>query len=89
MTRRASSIKSVSSVAVRDFLTSVRLILNLWAPGAFTFDAPCALSRRESSSSGVTNDSEICQPTRNEGWFEYFSRRIICSVFSTKKPFTK
>ena len=60
----ASSINDVSSFVERDFLESVRLILNLCAPGAFTLDVPWALSKRLGSSSGEIIFSDISKPIR-------------------------
>ena len=63
----------LSSVAVNVFLASVKVILNLWAPGAFTFDVPCALSFRVVSSLGVTKLSVTDKPILYEGEFVYLS----------------
>ena len=51
------SKKLESSVDDKVFFVNVNWILNLWAPGAFTFELPVALSFKEESSFGVTNDS--------------------------------
>ena len=57
------SKKLESSVDDKVFLANVNSILNLWAPGAFEFDTPCALSFRDVSSPGVTKDSVTDKPT--------------------------
>ena len=46
-------MKFSSSVADKVFFDNVNAILNLWAPGALTFDEPVALSFSEESSLGV------------------------------------
>ena len=59
----AISKKLLSSVAVNVFLANANAILNLWAPGAFTFDVPVALSFKLVSSFEVVNDSVTLKPT--------------------------
>ena len=44
----------MSSVDDKDNLASVSVILNLWAPVAFAFDEPVALSNKDVSSVEVT-----------------------------------
>ena len=58
------SIKLPSAVDVKDNLASVSVILNLWAPVAFAFDEPVALSNKVVSSVEVINVSVIVKPTR-------------------------
>ena len=58
-----NSTKFASSVAPIAFLVKVKSILNLWAPGAFVFETPCALSFKVLSSVGVTKDSVTNRPT--------------------------
>ena len=58
-----NSTKFASSTAVNVFFVSVNWILNLWAPGAFKFDVPVALSFKVVSSFGVVNDSVTNKPT--------------------------
>ena len=58
------SIKKVQSIEVKESLASVNSILNLWAPVAFAFDEPVALSNRDESSVDVTKVSDIVSPTR-------------------------
>ena len=76
-------------MAVKLFFASVNAILNLCAPGAFTFDVPCALSFNDVSPSGVTKLSVVVNPTLNVGVFEYASSIKVSSLFFTKKPFMK
>jgi len=71
---------------VRVFFVSVNAILNLWAPGAFWFDVPCALSFRLPSSFGVTKDSVTNRPTLYDGVLVYLSKIKVCSATSTWKP---
>ena len=84
-----NSTKFSSSVSVASFLINVNAVLNLWAPGAFTFDEPAALSFNELSSDGVTKLSVTLKPTLYVGVFEYGSSIKVCSVFATKKPLIK
>ena len=58
----AISIKFESSVELKVFLASAKVIFNLWAPGAFTFEEPWALSFNELSSPGVVNASVTDKP---------------------------
>ena len=58
----AISIKFESSVDDKVFFASAKVILNLWAPGAFTFEEPWALSLRELSSPGVVKASVTDKP---------------------------
>ena len=58
------SIKLPSAVDVKDNLASVSVILNLWAPVAFAFDEPVALSNRDVSSVEVTKVSATVNPIR-------------------------
>ena len=51
------------------------------------FEVPCALSFKDKSSFGVTNDSETTKPTLYDGVFVYLSNIIVCSATSTWKPF--
>jgi len=62
-----NSTKFSSSVALVVFFASVKAILNLCAPGAFTFDEPVALSFIVLSSDGVTKLSVIVKPTLYDG----------------------
>ena len=55
-------MKFESSIEVKANLESVKAILNLWAPGAFAFDEPAALSFKLESSLGVTKDSVTVKP---------------------------
>ena len=57
------STKLASAVDVNDNLASVNVILNLWAPVAFTFDEPVALSNRVVSSVDVIKDYVTVKPT--------------------------
>ena len=57
------SIKLPSAVDVNDNLASVNVILNLWAPVAFAFDEPVALSNRLVSSVDVIKFSVTVKPT--------------------------
>ena len=68
-------------------LVNVKLILNLWAPGAFAFEEPWALSTRDGSSLGVTKLSVIDRPILYDGLAEYLSNTIVCCNTSTAKPF--
>ena len=58
-----NSTKFESSVAPIDFLVNVKSILNLWAPGAFVFETPWALSFKVVSCVGVIKDSVTNNPT--------------------------
>ena len=82
----ASSTKLESAVEVSDNFAKVKSILNLWAPAAFSFDEPVALSSKDVSSVDVTNVSETVKPTRKLGFCAYFSNTKVCFVTSTKKP---
>ena len=62
-----SSIKSAELGSEVAFLTNVRLILNLSAPGAEKFVLPTALSYRDASSSAVIILSSTFKPTLYEG----------------------
>ena len=53
-----------SAVDVSDNFVSVNVILNLWAPEAFSFDDPVALSNKLVSSVDVVKVSLIVKPTR-------------------------
>ena len=57
-----NSKKLESSVDDKVFFANVKSILNLWAPGALTLELPVALSFKDESSFGVTNDSVIVKP---------------------------
>ena len=57
-------MKLASAVDVKDNLASVSVILNLWAPVAFAFDEPVALSNRDVSSVEVTKVSATVNPIR-------------------------
>ena len=59
---------------------------NLWAPFAFSFDVPVALSKSVVSVSGVTNDSVIDNPTRYDGEKPYLSKTILCALTFTNWP---
>ena len=59
-----SSTKLASAVEVTSNFAKVKSILNLWAPVAFAFDDPVALSSKDVSSVEVTNVSTIVKPTR-------------------------
>ena len=58
-----NSIKLSSSIEVKASLVKVKSILNLWAPGAFAFEEPAALSTSEVSWLGVTKLSVTFRPT--------------------------
>ena len=55
-------MKFESSVELNVFFESAKVIFNLWAPGAFTFEEPWALSLRELSSPGVVKASVTDKP---------------------------
>ena len=76
----------MSSVAANAFLVSDNATLNLWAPGAFVFDTPWALSFRLGSSLGVINDSVTDKPILYDGVFVYLSRIKVESSTSIKNP---
>ena len=59
-----NSTKLASAVDVKDNLVRVSVILNLWAPEAFSFDEPVALSNKLVSSVDVVKVSLIVKPTR-------------------------
>ena len=59
-----NSTKLESAVEDKSNFASVKSILNLWAPVAFAFDEPVALSNKVVSSVEVINVSEIVKPTR-------------------------
>ena len=59
-----SSIKFSSSVEPKGNFARVKSTLSLWAPFAFTFVEPAALSKRVVSDSGVTRVSVTVKPTR-------------------------
>ena len=82
-----SSTKLESAVEDKDNFAKVKSILNLWAPAAFSFDEPVALSNKLESSVDVTKVSVIVRPILKLGVFEYFSNTKVCAVTSTKKPF--
>ena len=82
-----NSKKLESSVDDKVFLANVKSILNLWAPGALTFELPVALSFRVASSLEVTNDSVIVKPILYDGEFVYLSNTKVSSSHCTKKPF--
>ena len=64
----------------------VRVIFNLWAPGAFSFEEPAALSFKVLSSLGVLRVSVTLSPILYEGLSAYFSNIKVCAVFCTKNP---
>ena len=74
-------------MAVNDFLANVKVILNLWAPGAFTFEVPWALSFKDVSSFGVTKDSVTLKPILYDGVFVYLSNTNVELSTFTWKPF--
>ena len=76
----------MSSVDVNDSLASVNVILNLWAPVAFTFVEPVALSSKDVSSVEVTKVSVTDRPTLKSGVFVYLSYIKLCDSTSTKYP---
>ena len=57
------STKFESAVDVKVNFASVNVILNLWAPVAFIFDEPVALSNKLESSVDVTKVSLTVKPT--------------------------
>ena len=59
-----NSTKLASAVDDKESFAKVKSILNLWAPVAFAFDEPVALSNKVVSSVEVTNVSVIVSPTR-------------------------
>ena len=59
----SNSIKLSSSEEPNGSLSRVKSILSLWAPFAFTFVEPAALSKRVVSASGVTSVSVTVKPT--------------------------
>ena len=65
----------------------VKSILNLWAPVAFAFEEPVALSNKLVSSVEVTKVSVIVSPTLYDGSFVYLSNTKLCLSTLTKKPF--
>ena len=67
----SNSIKSAELGAVISFLTNVKLILNLSAPGAEKFVLPIALSYKLASSSAVTILSSTLRPTLYDGLVSY------------------
>ena len=83
-----SSIKSAELGSVVAFLTNVRLILNLSAPGAEKFVLPIALSYRDASSSAVMIFSSTFKPTLYDGLVPYWSKIRVCSFTGTKYPLT-
>ena len=70
-------MKLASAVESGANFAKVKSILNLWAPVAFSFDDPWALSNKLVSSVDVTKVSVIVSPTRKDGSLLYFSN-IIC-----------
>ena len=58
-----SSTKLESAVEDKDSFAKVKSILNLWAPVAFSFEEPWALSNKLESSVEVTKLSVIVKPT--------------------------
>ena len=82
----AISKKLLSSVADSVFLVNANEILNLWAPGAFVFDTPWALSFKSLSSLGVINDSDTFKPILYDGVFVYLSNIKVESSIWTKNP---
>ena len=58
------SIKLESSVESSPTFARVKVIFSLWAPVAFTFDEPVALSNKDVSSVEVIKLSLIVNPTR-------------------------
>ena len=81
-----SSTKFWSAVEPNVNLESVKVMFNLWAPFAFSFDEPVALSKSEVSDSGVIKFSVIVKPTLYDGVFEYLSKISLCDVLLTKCP---
>ena len=77
----------MSSVADNVFLANDKAILNLWAPGAFTFEVPAALSFKVVSSFGVTKDSVTLKPILYDGVFVYLSNTKVELSTLTWKPF--
>ena len=67
----SNSIKSAELGAETTFLTNVKLILNLSAPGAEKFVLPMALSYNVASSSAVTILSSTFKPTLYDGSTPY------------------
>ena len=67
----SNSIKSAELGAASIFLTNVRLILNLSAPGAEKFVLPIALSYKLASSSAVIILSSTFKPTLYDGSVPY------------------
>ena len=55
-------MKLVESVAVKDFFARVKVILSLFAPGAFSFVEPIALSNRDVSVVESTKVSATSRP---------------------------
>ena len=62
---------------------------NLWAPFAFSFEEPVALSKSCESDSGVTRVSFTERPILYDGVFVYLSRIILCFATLTKVPLIK
>jgi hypothetical protein len=77
---------STSCTPVIALATNVSSTFNLFAPGAFSFEEPEALSNSEVSSVDDKELSVTCNPILYVGVFEYLSNRIVCSSHRTKKP---
>ena len=77
----------MSSVDDKVFFVSVKVIFNLWAPGALTLEVPWALSFKLASSPGVVNASFTDKPTLYDGVFVYLSNSNEAASIFTKKPF--
>ena len=57
-----NSTKLASAVDDNESFAKVKSILNLWAPVAFSFEEPWALSSKLESSVEVTKVSDIVRP---------------------------
>ena len=76
----------MSAVDVKSKDVKVKLIFNLWAPLAAKFEAPVALSVKDSSTSGVTNSSFKLIPILADAVCESSDNTSVWSDSCTNVP---